>query len=63
MLMKRGDWTPVYMLIVAIIAVIMILTFIKPVFQNAATTATANAATASKAVAGGFLFFLSGKRH
>jgi hypothetical protein len=52
--MKRGDWTPVYMLIVAIIAVILIMTFIKPVFQNAGSATTANAQAASKAVTGGF---------
>ena len=33
---RRGQsWTPIYMIIVIIIAVILLLTFVKPLFNNA----------------------------
>lgn len=57
--MKRGsDWSPIYMLLVVAIVAILIITLIKPVFQNAAeaSTSTTNAA---RNVAAGALF-LSG---
>lgn len=41
--MKRGsDWSPLYMLIVVIIAAILIITLIKPIFQQSALTASQN---------------------
>lgn len=41
--MKRGsDWSPLYMLIVVIIAAILIITLIKPIFQQSAVTASQN---------------------
>ncbi|MEK6923988.1 MAG: hypothetical protein AABW54_01995 [Candidatus Micrarchaeota archaeon] len=54
--MKRGsDWSPIYMLLVVIIAAILIITLIKPAFQSAAGTASGNLDTARQ-VATGWLF-------
>lgn len=53
--MKRGDWTPIYMLIVVIIAAIVILAIVKPLFRGAAETAGQNLGAAS-GIARGALF-------
>ncbi len=38
---KKGqNWTPIYMLIVIIIAVILLVTFVKPLFNQASETAS-----------------------
>ena len=37
-----AEWTPIYMLIVIIIAAVLIYTLIKPTFQAAANVATGN---------------------
>ncbi len=52
--MKRGsDWSPIYMLLVVVIAAILIITLIKPVFQNASSSAASNLITAQKVAASG----------
>ena len=57
--MKRGsEWTPIYMLIVIIIAGVLIVTLIKPILQYAAAQASENIAESGTAVGGG-LFLLS----
>lgn len=33
--LKAQSWTPIYMIIVIIIAVILLVTFVKPLFNNA----------------------------
>ena len=39
--MEKGqNWTPIYMLVVLIIAAILIMTLIKPLFRRAAVTTT-----------------------
>ena len=48
--MKRGDWTPIYMLIVVIIAAILIITLVKPLFRGAADAASQNLGAASNLV-------------
>ncbi|MBI3587588.1 hypothetical protein HY095_00140 [Candidatus Micrarchaeota archaeon] len=46
--MKRGsDWSPVYMVIVAVIALIVIVSLIKPIFANSASQAAGNINAAS----------------
>lgn len=41
--MQRGmEWTPIYLVIILAIAAILILTIIKPMFQEAAEYAQAN---------------------
>ena len=40
--MKRGDWSGVYMVIVVIIAAVLVVTLIKPLFQGAAATSSQN---------------------
>ena len=40
--MKRGEWSSVYMIIVIIIAVVLVLTLVKPMFQQAAETSRTN---------------------
>ena len=39
--MRRGDvnWTPIYILILAVIAVILLISVIKPMFQGALASA------------------------
>ncbi len=44
--MKRGDWTPIYMLIVVIIAAIILISVVKPMFSDAARSAGSNLAAA-----------------
>ena len=51
--MKRGDWTPIYMLLVVIIAAVLFVALIKPTFQSAATTASQNLGAASGLARGG----------
>lgn len=52
--MKRGsDWSPVYMLLVVVIAAILIITLIKPIFANTAGSAGSNLDAAKKVAAGG----------
>jgi len=47
--MKRGsDWSPIYMLIVVVIAAILIITLIKPIFQQSAVTASQNIGQANQ---------------
>lgn len=62
--MKRGaDWSPVYMIIVVIIAAVLVFTLIKPIFQGASSTASGNLDAARKVAASGlFLGSLLFKR-
>ena len=41
---NRGDvnWTPIYLLILAAIAVILLISVIKPMFQSAVSSASAS---------------------
>lgn len=41
---ERGDmnWTPIYLLILAAIAVILLISVIKPMFQSAVSTASSS---------------------
>ncbi len=49
--MKRGsEWSSVYMLIVVIIAAVLVLTLVKPMFRQAAETTRQNAGMASDLV-------------
>jgi membrane protein implicated in regulation of membrane protease activity len=42
--MKKGaaEWTPIYMLVVMIIAAILVVTLVKPMFRRAAATSSQN---------------------
>jgi hypothetical protein len=40
--MKRGDWSGIYMVIVVIIAAVLVITLVKPMFQQAAATSSQN---------------------
>jgi len=51
------QWTPIYMLIVIAIAAVLLVTFIKPLFQVAAAQASENAQQAEQ-VAGAAFFLL-----
>ncbi len=53
--MRRGDWTPIYMMLVVIIAAIIIIALIKPMFSGAAQSAGQNLG-AARGLAGGMLF-------
>lgn len=53
--MKRGDWTPIYMMLVVLIAAIVIIALIKPIFSGAAGSASQNLG-AARGVVGGMLF-------
>ena len=62
--MKKGsEWTPIYMLIVIIIAAVLLVTLVKPMLQYAAAQASENIDQAGT-VAKGALFsvFLSLKK-
>jgi Tfp pilus assembly protein PilE len=48
--MRRGmEWTPIYLMIILVIAAILIFAIVKPMFQNAAEYA--------KTLSPSFLFF------
>ncbi len=55
--MKRGgsEWTPIYMLVVLVIAAVLIMTLIKPLFRRAAASTEESAETVAT-VAGAALF-------
>ncbi|MBI5229313.1 hypothetical protein HY991_04330 [Candidatus Micrarchaeota archaeon] len=59
--MKRGsEWTPIYMLLVIIIAAVLIITLIKPALQYAAAQASENLGEAGTAAKGAlFSLFLA----
>jgi len=61
--MKKGstEWTPIYLVIVAIIAIILLLAFVKPLLRQSAEAATEQT-EAAKSVAGAALFLLTVKR-
>jgi len=40
--MRRGDWSGVYMIVVVIIAAVLAITLIKPLFASAAQTSQTN---------------------
>jgi len=40
--MKRGDWSGLYMVIVVIIAAVLVITMVKPMFQQAAEASRQN---------------------
>ena len=40
--MKRGDWSGIYMIIVVIIAAVLVLTLVKPLFVQAADSSRSN---------------------
>ena len=40
--MRRGDWSGIYMIIVVIIAAVLVITLIKPLFSQAADTSQTN---------------------
>jgi uncharacterized membrane protein len=45
---KGQSWTPIYLLIVMIIAAVLIITLVKPLFRQAAISAEENVDTASE---------------
>ncbi|MFH1056722.1 MAG: hypothetical protein V1717_02930 [Candidatus Micrarchaeota archaeon] len=45
---QSSSWTPLYMIIVIIIAVILLITFVKPLFNQASGTAGENVKTATE---------------
>gem|GEM_PF-1308029 len=48
--LKRGsDWSPLYMLIVVVIVAILIITLVKPIFQQSAVTASQNIGASGQA--------------
>ncbi|MBI5636270.1 hypothetical protein HY993_04880 [Candidatus Micrarchaeota archaeon] len=56
--MRRGsDWTPVYMIIVIVIAAILFISLVKPLFANAQSSSQTNLDQA-KGFAKGALFAL-----
>ncbi|MFH0835603.1 MAG: hypothetical protein V1834_00380 [Candidatus Micrarchaeota archaeon] len=48
---RKGDtnWTPIYLVLVIAIALILIVTFIKPLFKSAGESSAENLAEARKA--------------
>jgi hypothetical protein len=40
--MRRGDWSGIYMIIVVIIAAVLVITLVKPLFSQAAETSRSN---------------------
>lgn len=48
--LKAQGWTPIYMIIVLIIAAILLLTFVKPLFQQANAASGQNAQVAAQAL-------------
>jgi len=61
--MKRSatEWTPIYLVIVAAIALILLVTFIKPLLRQSGEAATEET-EAAKQVASAALFLLTVKR-
>ncbi len=59
--MKRGstEWTPIYLVIVAAIALILIITFVKPLLQQSAGAAESNTQAAIDVAKAGL--FLAGR--
>jgi len=58
---KRGQgtsWTPIYMMVVVIIAIVLVMTLIKPAFRLASQQAAASESEAAS-VAKGALFGLT----
>jgi hypothetical protein len=51
------EWTPIYMLIVMVIAAILIITLAKPILGNAANVASGNLEE-SKSLVSGFILLL-----
>ncbi|MBS3070056.1 hypothetical protein J4220_00940 [Candidatus Micrarchaeota archaeon] len=47
---RAQNWTPIYMLIVIIIAVILLVTFVKPLFNQASETASQTSVTTRDAL-------------
>jgi type II secretory pathway component PulF len=47
---KAQSWTPIYLLIVAAIAIILIITFVKPLFQQASSTAAETSQSAKTVI-------------
>lgn len=47
---KAQNWTPIYMIIVIAIAVILLVTFVKPLFNQASGAASQTTETARQAV-------------
>ena len=45
--MRRGDWSSIYMIIVVIIAAVLILTLVKPLFVQAAQSSQSNLGASS----------------
>jgi len=54
-----SEWTPIYLLIVMIIAAVLIFVFIKPMFKQASQTASENLGEARTIATG--VFFLAKK--
>ncbi|MFA6329527.1 MAG: hypothetical protein WCX64_02475 [Candidatus Micrarchaeia archaeon] len=40
--MRRGDWSGIYMIVVVIIAAVLVITLVKPLFASAAETSASN---------------------
>ena len=57
---RKGDtnWTPIYLILVLAIALILIVTFVKPLFKSAGESSAENLAETKTAVKGG-LFAVS----
>ncbi|MBI2444984.1 hypothetical protein HYV43_01195 [Candidatus Micrarchaeota archaeon] len=47
--MRGSEWAPLYLLVVLAIAAILLVTFVKPMFRQAAVTAETNAQAAKDA--------------
>ncbi|MFA4946590.1 MAG: hypothetical protein WC607_03595 [Candidatus Micrarchaeia archaeon] len=62
--MRAGtDWTPIYLMIVAAIAIVLIITFVKPLLQQSAAVASDETQAAiDVAGAGLFLVALKGRK-
>ncbi len=54
------EWTPIYMLIVFVIAAVLIFTLVKPLLRNASDAAGGNLQEA-RTIAGGALWMLSNR--
>ncbi len=50
--MKGSEWTPIYLMIVLIIAAILLVEVIKPVMKQAASTASSNLAQSNNLIGG-----------
>jgi len=57
--MRGSEWAPLYLLVVLAIAAILLVTFVKPMFRNAAVAAEQNAQAAKDAAKSVLPFLLA----